>query len=90
MKIRFGKTGYWSITLIVICALIFICANLIAYLGACSYDDIPNTWSCVHSWATSYMYDFDLLTLLAAYPAAFLGIVLGLISLIRGAWYARK
>jgi hypothetical protein len=78
MKIRFGKTGYWSITLIVICALIFICANLIAYLGACSYDDIPN------------MYDFDLLTLLAAYPAAFLGIVLGLISLIRGAWYARK
>jgi hypothetical protein len=83
MRKRLGVLGSWAVLLVSIAILLFIAAEIIMQLGNCSYDDLPNTWSCANEWATERMYDFDVIIFLIAYPAAFLGIVLGLIKIVR-------
>lgn len=68
-----------ALVFILVPVLLWLAAAVISNVASCQYDDLPNVWQCNKSWAVPYMYNFDIVIFLFAYPVFFIGILLALI-----------
>ena len=82
------RVGWIASVLILVPIVLIAVANIVATLASCTYDDLPNTWTCVREWATPIMYDFDLVVFLFAYPILGVGLITGFFWLT--GWVLKK
>lgn len=75
-----GQLPLWFVVGSVV---LFAGSSVISYVAQCSYDDIPNLWSCTQIWAVPVMEYFDPIIFLVAYPALFIGVILEVFRVIR-------
>jgi len=73
------KLGWSVATLTLVPLIIIAVAASLSGIASCSYDDLPNVWSCGQAWAIPLMYNLDPIIFLVAYPTLGVGFLLGLI-----------
>lgn len=69
-----GIKKWYPLLLIVIPVGIGLAAQFVSDYAACTYDDLPNVWSCAYTPIEPYMYLFDFFIFVIGYPLVFLGI----------------
>lgn len=77
------KLGWAAAILSMAGLAVLAVATLVSRAASCSYDDVPNVWSCGEVWAMPFMYDIDVAIFLGAYPMLLVGLLLGVIWTVR-------
>ena len=63
--------------------MLFGLASIVTYISRCTYDDLPNTWSCNQGWAISAMNLLDPIIIFIGYPLLIIGALLLIIKILR-------